>query len=138
MLILSFARTTAALLANRKRVTRREWSERTFAMWHIRAGQDFQCWSKSPRCGGRKVAIARLVSVDWEATCRIPDSDWEAEGFAYMEEHGINLENELDVARLWAMWRADEDLVTAVIRFDDVRPLEGITPEMFWPGVKSE
>lgn len=133
-LILSFARTTAALLAGAKSVTRREWSDRTYNMWEKRIGQDFCCWSKSPHRNGKLIAVARLVSVTRQPTFRIPDSDWEAEGFAYMELHGINVDKDLSCAELWEQWRHDRELITSVIRFENVRPLEGFTPEMFWPG----
>lgn len=118
MKIISFARTTAALQARRKTVTRRLWKDSHAARFE--AGELVQAWSASPHRGGRKVGVIRLLSVTRQATCLIPDSDWEAEGFAYMEEHGIDLGPDLSCAALWREWRRDPRLMTWVIRFEVV------------------
>lgn len=131
-LIISFARTTAALVAGRKSVTRREWTDRTFNQFANRCGEQVQAWSKSPRAGGRKIGMIQLVSVTKEPTHLIPDSDWEAEGFAYMEEHGIEIGKEQTCRQLWDMWRADPQKETAVIRFDLASLEPGVTEQEFW------
>lgn len=136
MLIISFARTTAALIAGRKTVTRREWTIRTFEQFHRRVGEEVQAWSKSPRAGGRRIGTIRLVSVDWERTCKIPGSDWEGEGFAYMEEHGIDVGPDMSCQKLWRLWRQDREKVTAVIRFELVSLEPGVTADQFFPEVK--
>lgn len=147
MRILSFARTTAALIAGHKSVTRREWSATTFAA--IRRAFDgaiargerglrVQAWSASPHRKGKKVGEILITSLTLEHTHTIPDSDWEAEGFAYMAEHGIDLGREFSVAKCWESWRHDPDLTTAVIRFEVVSIEPGITPEMFFPVPKTQ
>ena len=141
MLILSFARTTAALIARRKTVTRREWSDRQFDMFRrklaeaMAAGEPglmVQAWSASPHRKGKRVAIILVKSVERGRTQDIPKSDWEGEGFAYMVEHGILIDRDLDCAELWDLWRNDQELVTAVIRFDVVSIEPGMVPEMFF------
>lgn len=132
MKIISFARTTAALVARRKSVTRREWTDRHAAGFKV--GDLAQAWSASPHRKGKKVGIIRITALYKEATCLIPDSDWEAEGFEYMQEHGIDLGKDLSCPRLWQLWKEDQTgFATWVIRFEVVSIEPGITPEQFWP-----
>ena len=79
MKIVSFARTTAALKARRKTVTRREWKDSHAA--RFQPGELVQAWSASPHRGGKPVGIIRVKSITREPTHLIPDTDWEAEGF---------------------------------------------------------
>ncbi|HWD37729.1 MAG TPA: hypothetical protein VG944_02690, partial [Fimbriimonas sp.] len=110
-MILSFAYTAAAYLAKRKTVTRREWSDKTFSMWKAREGQRFDAWSRSPRFKGIPIGTSRLVSVTWEHTCDMPDSDWEAQGFAYMSEHGLLVGPSQTCSEFWEAWRSDREKV---------------------------
>lgn len=83
---ISFAWMTPSLLAGRKTVTRREWSEGWAARFH--AGDQVVGYNRQPRFGGRKVAIVRLTADPYrEHTQHMPDSDYECEGFAYLHEH---------------------------------------------------
>ena len=143
MIILSFARTTAALVARQKTVTRREWSDPYFARMKkaldaaIASGDKgllAQAWSASPHRKGRKVGTILITSLTREETTTIPDSDWEAEGFAYMVKHGLNLGKEIDCHLMWETWRETPGLVTAVVRFEVVSIEEGIATEHFFPG----
>jgi hypothetical protein len=43
---------------------------------------------KHPRFGGKKFAVLRLTCKPYkESESLMPDSDYEAEGFAYLDEH---------------------------------------------------
>jgi hypothetical protein len=119
MKIISFSRTTAALLARRKSVTRRLWKDTHAARFS--PGELVQAWSASPHRGGERVGVIRIKSVTREPTHQIPDSDWEAEGFAFMQERGINVEAELSCSQLWEQWRSDRRLLTYVVRFEVVK-----------------
>lgn len=121
MIIISFAMTTAALRAERKSVTRREWTdeyaERVKRSLE-KSGGLAQAWSASPHRKGEKVGIVRVLSIEKEKTCEIPDSDWEAEGFAYMVEKGLNLGKNLTCEKLWRLWRQDPEKKAYTIRFE--------------------
>ncbi len=132
MKIISFSRTTAALVAGRKSVTRREWSDRHFNSFKV--GDLAQAWSASPHRKGRKVGVVLITGLTREPTNQIPDGDWEAEGFAYMVEHDLMVEKELSCVALWERWRNDPELVTAVIRFTVVSIEPGVKPEDLLPG----
>ncbi len=83
--IISFAWTTPALVAGHKTVTRRDWDDdyaRTF-----QPGQIVHAYDRSPRHRGNHVATLRIVSVTKEANSETPDSDYEAEGMAYLAKH---------------------------------------------------
>jgi hypothetical protein len=132
-MIISFARTTAALVARRKTVTRRLWKDSTATKFL--PGSIHDAWSMSPRFmkkGARKIGRIRILSVTKEPTRCIPDEDWEAEGFAYMQEQGIDLGSETTVVECWNAWRSDPSLETWVVRFETVSIEPGITPEMFF------
>lgn len=132
--IISFARTTSAFIARRKTVTRRNWQDSYFARW--KDGDPFQAWSASPRVKGAiKVGEGRIVTVRREWTSEMPEDDYEAEGFTYMDEHGIAIGKELACIDFWKGWRERPELLTTV-RFEVTAIEPGITPEMFWPGVK--
>ncbi len=86
MRILSFAYTTAPLIARIKGVTRREWSA-DFAA-RFRKGEFVQAWDRNPRNGGRQVGVIQLTDRPrLEPNAWMPDSDYEAEGFAYLYAH---------------------------------------------------
>ena len=86
MMIISFAHTTPALLAGRKTVTRRQWDDRYAA--RFREGDLVAAYDRSPRIGGRQVAVIRLTQAPRrEPLTEMPDADWEGEGFAYLYEH---------------------------------------------------
>ena len=122
-MIISYAETTPALVAGRKTVTRREWSDN-----HARKftpGQPVQAWNKTPRVkGARRVGTVRITRSPYrEMSDQIPDEDWEGEGFAYMEEHGLYLFGGLTPRQVWTLWH-EKPSPLYVVRFEVV----GLTP----------
>jgi len=87
MKIISLAWTAGAFAAGRKSVTRRQWVDRYAALF--RAGDICQAYDKSPRRHGKRIGYLEIISVTREMMCQMPDSDYEAEGFAWMEEQGL-------------------------------------------------
>jgi len=88
MRIISFAYTTPALLAGRKTVTRREWDADYACLFH--AGDQVAAWDKSPRYGGKQVGVIQLLQDPYpEDLADMTESDYEAEGFAYLAEQRI-------------------------------------------------
>lgn len=84
--IISFAWTTAALLAGAKTCTRRNW-DHDYAR-RFKKGDVVLAYDRSPRAGGRHVATIQLTAVPvFEDTALAPDSDYAAEGFRWFEEH---------------------------------------------------
>ena len=83
-MIISFAYTTAKLLAGKKTVTRRRWAERQFKIWQnaYRSGKlVHDAYDKSPRAGGKKIAQIRLTCQPYKELLQdMPDSDVQAEG----------------------------------------------------------
>ena len=120
MRIISFAWTTPALLVRppRKTVTRREWSVGYAALFA--RGDLVQAYSRNPRWNGRPVATIRLTRDPYpESTRYAPEEDFEAEGFAYLEEIGAKVDG-LTPRALWRAWHLHpQDLW--VIRFEVVR-----------------
>lgn len=83
--IISFSWTTPALLAGEKTVTRRHWDAKYAA--GFKAGDEVIAYDKSPRAGGKPVARLRLTQdVRLEPDGAAPDSDYDAEGFAFLYE----------------------------------------------------
>lgn len=118
MRIITFAETTAALLAGAKTCTRREWKPnyaRTFA-----AGEVLQAWDKNPRTGkGKRVGTIRLTAAPvLQRANEIPPSDWEAEGFAYMQHYGLTLFDGATTTEVFNGWRnAPDSVMLWVVRF---------------------
>ena len=117
MRIISFAWTTPAVKAKIKTCTRRDWDDnyaKTF-----KAGQHLMGYDRTPRVGGKPFQEIVLTMAPYkEAYCQVPDSDWEAEGFAYLESIGATLHG-LPPHILWAHWKIDDSPVW-VVRFDYV------------------
>lgn len=86
MRIISFAWTTPALLAGRKSVTRRGWSDKHAAGFH--KDDLIQAYNRSPRHGGERVAYITLTQDPYkELTFYMPDEDYDREGFKYFAEN---------------------------------------------------
>lgn len=116
---ISFAWTTAALLAGRKEVTRREWKDRHAARFH--AGDLVAAYNRNPRNGGHQVATIRLTQDPYqEPFALLPDSDWEGEGFAYLEEVGAkHWQDGASPREIWDSWKnGDPNEAWWVIRFE--------------------
>lgn len=100
-MIISFAKTTGALQAKRKRRTRREWSDAHAASVTkaFREGKTFDAWNYSPRVKSRdphKVETIRLTQAPFRQMSNEyePGEDFEAEGFGWMCENGMRAEVE--------------------------------------------
>lgn len=90
MKIISFAYTTPALTAGAKTVTRRDWRPEYAA--RFRAGELVAAYDRSPRARGRQVATIRLTQRPcYQPMVEMPDSDYEAEGFAWLLAHPAHL-----------------------------------------------
>lgn len=83
--MISFAYTTPAFLARRKTVTRRDWDDDYARSFMV--GRVFSAFDKQPRFGGVRIGRARVVAIDKQPLVQMPDSDYEAEGFAYDRVH---------------------------------------------------
>lgn len=127
MKIISFAYTTAALLAGKKTVTRRYWNPRQAL--GFKPGDIIQAWDKSPRFGGRKVAEIEIISVEQQSMGQAPDSDFEKEGFVYMCENKIPIEkkgNKLIYPdwQYWLEWKNTDETIYEmpyVVRFKVIK-----------------
>ena len=89
--MISFVWTMPAVLAGRKTVTRRPWKASHAKKFH--EGDLIAAYTKLPRRGGRQAATLRLTGDAYEEpTSAIPASDFEAEGFAFLEQSGLNVD----------------------------------------------
>lgn len=132
MRIISFAWTAPALLAGRKSCTRRAWNDAYARTFH--AGDLVLAYDRSPRVGGRRIATLQLTQVPVKEFIGLaPDADYEAEGFAWFEEHPDAL-HELEARGVslpvpferFAEWRIANALVEQwVVRFRVVDIAEG-------------
>jgi uncharacterized protein YqfB (UPF0267 family) len=84
-MLISFAWTTAPLLAGAKTMTWRDWSA-DFAQ-RFRPGDQVQAWDKNPRNHGQHVADIRIVSVRCIHADELADEDYAAEGLEWMAQH---------------------------------------------------
>lgn len=121
MMIVSFAWTTPALLADRKTVTRRDW-RRVYAE-RFRKDQHIAAYDRSPRIGGRQVATVRLTQAPYlENIADAPEADYEAEGLAYMAEQGKRVQG-VPPLQFWREWRSTGQLLY-VVRFELIEVLQ--------------
>jgi hypothetical protein len=131
MPVLTFSWMTDALLAGRLTAARREWGPAYRR--HFTAGTRVGAYDVDPQRGGSHLATLRLTQdAVLEPVSQIPDSDYEAEGFAYFAEHGLPaLRASLHVS--WSLhlgpgeslWQAFErrrhgDIELTVVRFEVV------------------
>ena len=89
MKIISFNWTKDSFLAGRKTKTRREWTD-TYAN-KFKVGETCQAYDKQPQYGGMKIGELIVESLTYEDISTMPDSDYELEGFLYMEERGLKI-----------------------------------------------
>jgi hypothetical protein len=112
---ISFAWTTPALLAGQKTVTRRDWKDRYAASF--RAGDLVAAYDRQARFGGNRVAMIRLLRAPYkESTADAPDSDYEAEGFTYLEGIGALVDG-VTPRVLWRAWHVYPKYLW-VVRFE--------------------
>lgn len=119
MKIISFAKTTPALLAGRKTVTRRAWTAKHAAIFH--AGDLCQAWDHVPRVkGAHRVGTIELISDPWweEPSARVPFMEYDREGFSYLAERGQFVG---ELLALWARWRAQGSDGLWVVEFRLIR-----------------
>lgn len=124
---ISFAWTSPAFIARRKTCTRRDWT----ADYALKFLPDTRCvaYNRSPRNGGKPIGDLRIVELTCETTAIIPDSDWEAEGFAYLESIGAKC-GKLTPRQLWDQWH-DDPITLYVVRFDIISVSIPTTGELF-------
>ncbi len=87
MRIISFAYTTPAFQARAKNVTRRMWQAQYAKRWKV--GEEAIGYSRQPLYGGEPIGTIRVEFLAREPIATMPDSDYEAEGFRWLHEHGI-------------------------------------------------
>ena len=117
MNIISFAWTTPAVKVKVKTCTRRDWTENYAS--RFREGQHLMGYDRNPRIGGKPFQEVVLTQVPYrERYCDVPDSDWEAEGFAYLESIGAKVHG-MTPREIWRTWKADTTPCW-VVRFDYV------------------
>ncbi len=125
-MIISFGETTPALLAGAKTVTRRHWTDSHAR--HFKRLMRVDAWNTTPRnVKGNPHKIATIVLTEdpvSESTLMLPGKDWDAEGFAYMVEHGLTVFGE-HPSDLWREWRTGKPQHFYVVRFEVVEYLEG-------------
>ncbi len=121
MRIIAFADTTQALLARRKTVTRRNWADKTAA--GFKKGDVVQAYNRSPRNHGECVGFITIAQDPYkEALAAMPDDDFEAEGFAYLQHNPSRSGHSApwygqDMKKYFESWRQSGDALW-VVRFE--------------------
>lgn len=150
MRIVTFAHTTAPLLAGAKTTTRRYWLERYAAGMHV--GDLVQAYDRNPRNGGRCVAIIRLTGDPerkamggYESLATLDRDgiiEYQREGFEWLDAHcnvraiagpaiaamlpGIRKPYPISMLDLWDAWNDPEEgaapdaPVPYIVRFEVV------------------
>ena len=84
--VISFAWTTAALVAGQKSRTRRDWRPSYAERFHV--GQEIAAYDRSRRNGGTQIGTIRLTADPVrERMSDMPDLDYWREGFAWIDKH---------------------------------------------------
>ncbi len=86
---ISMAWTKDAFIAGRKSKTRRKWTEKYAQRFKV--GDICQVYDRQPRFGGKPIGKIKIVGIGKEPISEMPDTDFEKEGFAYMEENGLKI-----------------------------------------------
>ncbi|UPY80340.1 hypothetical protein FH581_023945 [Leptospira weilii] len=110
MKIISFGYTAAPLLAGRKTITRREWKDEYALKFH--PGEIVQAYDKQARFGGKKIGEIRISWIIKQSPLLMPDSDYEEEGFAWLDENPefipkkfILKDGTKDMQKYFRMWK---------------------------------
>lgn len=82
----SFAWTSPAYVARRKRCTRRDWPDHYAEKFVI--GSEHVATSRQLRYGGHPIGTFGIEDIYKGSSAKVPDGDWEAEGFAYLTQIG--------------------------------------------------
>ncbi|MDV2988553.1 MAG: hypothetical protein P3T54_00100 [Dehalogenimonas sp.] len=120
-MIISFAWTTNAFLAGRKRKTRRNWAPQ-YAR-RFKAGTSHQAYDKNPRIGGHQIGTVGIERDPYlQRTSMMTEDDFEAEGFKWMEENGISMRG-VSPRQFFEDWKAADELVF-VVEFETLECLK--------------
>ena len=130
MRIISFAWTTPALKALRKRCTRRSWDDAYALTWH--AGDYGAAYDRLPRARGKQFGVVRLTQRPYkERTGAMPETDFDNEGLQWMDERHLLILGKTP-RQFWDDWKAaDEELW--VIRFEIATVTSTTLNYSFWP-----
>ena len=92
-MIISFAWTTDAFKAGRKDRTRRYWTEKYAKIFLDRIDKKriHDAYDRQPRFGGKRIGLLIVTSMKKEHMSKMPDEDYEREGFKFMEENNIKI-----------------------------------------------
>jgi len=124
---ISFAWTTRAFIARRKSCTRRDWPSHYAEKFP--PGSYHLAYNRQARFGGKPIGDLRVTELLYESTAIIPDSDWEAEGFAYLESIGAKC-GTVTPRQLWDQWH-DDPATLYVVRFDIISISVPTTGDLF-------
>ena len=126
---ISFAWTAPAFIARRKRCTRRDWPDHYAERFPI--GSEHVATSRQLRYGGHPIGTLGILDIYKEDTALIPDSDWEAEGFAYLTGIGARC-GKLTPREIWDDWH-EHPRILWVVRFDPLSIAVPTTGDLFAP-----
>lgn len=104
MMVVSFSWLTPSFIADRKSVTRRQWTPEYAKRFKPR--DICQGYDKQPRFGGKRIGLFDVNSLTWEDISDMPQTDYEAEGFKFMEEQGLKIWNKSPRVA-FDVWRDD-------------------------------
>lgn len=125
-MMISFNWTAMALLAGRKSVTRRDWVLKHRE--HFNEGDVVDAWDYNPRVKGRRIGKIRILSIDYEHMSMMPDSDYEAEGFAFLQEKYGGYATS---RQSFEHWRGTDEKMF-VVRFEPVQLFEHLLNDDEW------
>lgn len=118
MRVISFAWTTPALLAGKKTCTRRDWNDKYADAFN--RGEIVLAYDRQPRYKGKPVATIQLTAKPYlQSTKDAPASDYQAEGFEYLQALGKKVDG-LSPAALWRAWHLYPQMMY-VVRFELMR-----------------
>ena len=116
---ISFAWTTASLLAGAKTCTRRAWKDGYAQAFE--QGEYVEAWDRLPYRGGKLIGTITLQAKPYlEDLASAPDSDYVTEGLQWMEDRG-ELIRGVPPREFWDTWRASGEWVY-VVRFTWLGP----------------
>lgn len=98
-MIIVFSWTTDAFLAGFKTVTRREWTPRT--LHAVANAQLLEAYDRNPRQHGQAIATIKLSEPPRRSRL-LPVSDYDAEGFKWLDDYGYSLNGQ----RPYELWNA--------------------------------
>jgi hypothetical protein len=119
MMIISFSWTSDAFKAGRKSKTRRQWTIEYAKRFKV--GDICKAYNKQPRFGGKQIGLLKIISKTYEIISDMPDSDFETEGFAYMQEQGLKIWNQEPEDAFWNWQHPTEDEWYWVIEFEKIK-----------------